>query len=219
MELSDIIRERQTHQKWVVDGIEMERKQMYCSPNWEYTAKYKGYIFDLGIDIDENKIPIEAIKGAVNSFVTRDETYINIINSIKNMSLSNKPFADNSTEHFIETLVFNEINKLRERTSYDGQVYCIDLESKRVLLKNGFPVPDKKEIYSKMPYEEENRINRIFDSFEDGYNQLKEINGTLYECMEQGPYEVRRKATLGNMEDILKQEASKKQQSRKGRSR
>jgi len=75
------------------------------------------------------------------------------------------------------------------------------------LLKNGVAVPNTKEIYRKMSYEEENTINGIFDSFEDGDNQLKEINGTLYECMEQGCYEVRRKATLGKVGDVLKRKA------------
>lgn len=206
MELIDIVRERQTHKKWVVDGIELERAQMYASPNWKYTAKYKGYIFDLGIDIDENKIPITAIKGAVNSFVERDEKYISIIDSIGNLGLADEP-SSNSMEYFIEALVLKEINKLSERISNEGQVYCIERECERLLLKNGVPVPNKKEIYRKMSYEEENIIDGIFDSFEDGNNQLKEINGTLYECMEQGCYEVRRKATLGKVGDVLKGKA------------
>ena len=67
----------------------------------------------------------------------------------------------------------------------DGQEYFINLNDERIVKVNGEA--------------SESLIDSAIDSFEDGYNVLKEIDGRLYEYQKTGPIEIMRLAYLRDL--------------------
>lgn len=80
-----------------------------------------------------------------------------------------------------------------ERTEFlgdrDGRQYKVNLDDEiKVIEKNGFADMDG--------YEKERYMAKEFDSFEDGYNVLEEVDGILYEVMDTYRAKFMRRAYL-----------------------
>ena len=71
---------------------------------------------------------------------------------------------------------------------FTGMAYEIG-DDPRVIYKDGKIVD-----YKKSDVELQNRLDSSLDCMEDGYNELREIEGERFEVYDDGIYEIRRKA-------------------------
>lgn len=84
----------------------------------------------------------------------------------------------------------SDYRKLIKRETYgEGEEYYID-PSKVIEIYHDGELVD----YKTLSYSDQNFVDSLLDSFEEGYNQLEESNGELIEVMTQGVWKLMREA-------------------------
>lgn len=73
--------------------------------------------------------------------------------------------------------------------SSKGEKYYADLSKEIEIYRDGEPVD-----YKALDHSDQNFVDSLLDSFEEGYNQLEEVNGELAEVMTQGVWKIMREA-------------------------
>lgn len=76
-----------------------------------------------------------------------------------------------------------------EGEEFEGEEYYIDPSKVIEIYHDGEPVD-----YKTLSYSDQNFVDSLLDSFEEGYNQLEESNGELMEVMTQGVWKLMREA-------------------------
>lgn len=87
-----------------------------------------------------------------------------------------------------------DYSKLIERETWNGDAskgekYYSDSSKEVEIYRDGEPVD-----YKTLDHSDQNFVDSLLDSFEDGYNQLEESNGELIEVMTQGVWKLMREA-------------------------
>lgn len=87
-----------------------------------------------------------------------------------------------------------DYSKLIERETWNGDAskgekYYSDLSKEIEIYRDGEPVD-----YKALDHYDQNFVDSLLDSFEEGYNQLEEVNGELAEVMTQGVWKIMREA-------------------------
>lgn len=87
-----------------------------------------------------------------------------------------------------------DYSKLIERETWNGDAskgekYYSDLSKEVEIYRDGEPVD-----YKTLDHSDQNFVDSLLDSFEDGYNQLEEANGELTEVMTSGVWKLMREA-------------------------
>lgn len=76
-----------------------------------------------------------------------------------------------------------------EGEEFEGEEYYIDPSKVIEIYRDGEPVD-----YKTLDHSDQNFVDSLIDSFEEGYNQLEEVNGELTEVMTQGVWKLMREA-------------------------
>lgn len=76
-----------------------------------------------------------------------------------------------------------------EGEEFEGEEYYIDTSKVIEIYHDGELVD-----YKTLSYSDQNFVDSLLDSFEEGYNQLEESNGELIEVMTQGVWKLMREA-------------------------
>lgn len=76
-----------------------------------------------------------------------------------------------------------------EGEEFEGEEYYIDLSKEIEIYRDGEPVD-----YKALDHSDQNFVDSLLDSFEEGYNKLEEANGELAEVMTQGVWKIMREA-------------------------
>lgn len=87
-----------------------------------------------------------------------------------------------------------DYSKLIERETWNGDTskgekYYSDLSKEIEIYRDGEPVD-----YKALDHSDQNFVDSLLDSFEEGYNKLEEVNGELAEVMTQGVWKIMREA-------------------------
>lgn len=87
-----------------------------------------------------------------------------------------------------------DYSKLIERETWNGDAskgekYYSDTSKEVEIYRDGEPVD-----YKTLDHSDQNFVDSLLDSFEEGYNQLEEANGELTEVMTSGVWKLMREA-------------------------